>query len=45
MRFADTPVRYELPPPLLGEHTAEVLKRLLGLNDDELRALHEQRVV
>jgi crotonobetainyl-CoA:carnitine CoA-transferase CaiB-like acyl-CoA transferase len=45
MRFADTPVRYELPPPLLGEHTAEVLKRLLDLSDDELRALHEQRVV
>jgi crotonobetainyl-CoA:carnitine CoA-transferase CaiB-like acyl-CoA transferase len=45
MRFADTPVTYEVPPPLLGQHTAEVLQRLLGLSDDALRVLHEQRIV
>jgi crotonobetainyl-CoA:carnitine CoA-transferase CaiB-like acyl-CoA transferase len=45
MRFSDTPVRYELPPPLLGQHTDEVLQRVLGLSEDELRALHGQRVV
>jgi len=45
MRFSDTPVRYELPPPLLGQHTAEVLQRVLGLSEDELKALHEQHIV
>ena len=29
LKFSDTPVDYRLPPPRLGEHTAEVLKELL----------------
>jgi crotonobetainyl-CoA:carnitine CoA-transferase CaiB-like acyl-CoA transferase len=45
MRFGETPVRYELPPPLLGQHTAEVLQQLLGLGADEVAALRERRVV
>jgi crotonobetainyl-CoA:carnitine CoA-transferase CaiB-like acyl-CoA transferase len=45
MRFADTPVRYELPPPLLGQHTDEVLHQRLGLSADEVAALRAQRVV
>ena len=31
MKFSGTPVEYRLPPPLLGEHTASVLKERLGL--------------
>lgn len=31
MKFSDTPVEYRLPPPRLGEHTASVLKELLGV--------------
>jgi crotonobetainyl-CoA:carnitine CoA-transferase CaiB-like acyl-CoA transferase len=34
IRFSNTPVSYKLPPPLLGEHTGEIL-RSLGLTDDE----------
>ena len=45
MRFGDTPVRYELPPPLLGQHTAEVLQQLLGLSAEEVGALRARRVV
>jgi len=45
MRFSETPVRYELPPPLLGQHTAEVLQRLLGLSEAELQALHDKQVL
>jgi crotonobetainyl-CoA:carnitine CoA-transferase CaiB-like acyl-CoA transferase len=28
MRFSATPVSYRLPPPLLGEHTAAILRSL-----------------
>ena len=45
LRFSDTPVRYELPPPQLGQHTDEVLRQLLGLGDAEVAALRAQRVV
>jgi crotonobetainyl-CoA:carnitine CoA-transferase CaiB-like acyl-CoA transferase len=45
MRFGETPVRYELPPPLLGEHTAQVLQRLLGLDEAQIRSLQAQRIV
>jgi CoA:oxalate CoA-transferase len=33
------------PPPLLGQHTDEVLKALLGKTDDELVALHASGVI
>jgi crotonobetainyl-CoA:carnitine CoA-transferase CaiB-like acyl-CoA transferase len=38
IRFSNTPVSYGLPPPLLGEHTAEIL-RSLGYSDDDVRAM------
>ena len=39
MRFSATPVEYDLPPPLLGQHTREVLGGVLGLSAAELDAL------
>jgi crotonobetainyl-CoA:carnitine CoA-transferase CaiB-like acyl-CoA transferase len=38
IRFSNTPVSYRLPPPLLGEHTDEIL-RSLGYSDDDVRAM------
>ncbi len=45
MRLSATPVRYRKGPPVLGEHTHAVLKRVLGADDDALRALSEQHVI
>jgi crotonobetainyl-CoA:carnitine CoA-transferase CaiB-like acyl-CoA transferase len=39
MRFSDTPLEYRLAPPLLGEHTEEVLRGLLGKSDAEIARL------
>jgi crotonobetainyl-CoA:carnitine CoA-transferase CaiB-like acyl-CoA transferase len=38
MKFSTTPVQYTRPPPLLGQHTDEVLHEL-GLSADEVAAL------
>jgi crotonobetainyl-CoA:carnitine CoA-transferase CaiB-like acyl-CoA transferase len=45
MRFADTPVTYEVAPPMLGQHTREVLQQLLGFSDAQIDALQAQRIV
>ncbi|MEM7523569.1 MAG: CaiB/BaiF CoA-transferase family protein [Pseudomonadota bacterium] len=37
VKLSDTPVTYRRPPPMVGEHTAEVLAEL-GFDADELRA-------
>jgi len=38
MKLSATPVQYRRPPPLLGEHTNEVLREL-GWSTDEIEAL------
>ena len=45
MRFSETPVEYRLAPPLLGEHTDEVLRGLLGKSDAEIAQLRARGVV
>jgi crotonobetainyl-CoA:carnitine CoA-transferase CaiB-like acyl-CoA transferase len=39
LRFSKTPVQYRRPPPLLGEHTFEVLRECLGMSEDRLGEL------
>ena len=43
--FSGTPVCYEKAPPLLGEHTYEVLRELLGYSDAEIETLKETEVI
>ena len=40
-----TPARPAGPPPLLGQHTREVLTGALGMDEDEVRALAEEGVL
>ena len=39
MRFSETPVTYEVPPPMLGQHTAEILEGLLGMSAQQVADL------
>jgi crotonobetainyl-CoA:carnitine CoA-transferase CaiB-like acyl-CoA transferase len=45
MKLSATPVRAELPPPLLGQHTEQVLRELLQCDDDRLSGLKQQKVI
>ncbi|MEP4522563.1 MAG: CoA transferase, partial [Alloalcanivorax venustensis] len=45
LRLSGSPVRYQAAPPLLGEHTAEVLTGLLGLDATQLAQLKADGVI
>ena len=45
MRFSATPLEYRRAPPLLGEHTEEVLRGLLGKSDSEIARLRAAKVI
>jgi crotonobetainyl-CoA:carnitine CoA-transferase CaiB-like acyl-CoA transferase len=45
MKFSGTPLEHKLPPPTLGQHTEEVLRGLLGMNDAEIARLHASGVI
>ena len=45
VRLSATPPEYRLPPPLLGQHTDEVLAERLGLDAGRLAGLRERGVL
>ena len=45
MRFSDTPIEHHRAPPLLGQHTDEVLRELLGRSSEQIAKLRAARVV
>jgi crotonobetainyl-CoA:carnitine CoA-transferase CaiB-like acyl-CoA transferase len=45
IRLSATPVEYRRAPPLLGEHTLEVLTGILGLSDTDVITLREAGVL
>ena len=45
VRLSETPADYRLPPPVLGEHTDEVLGGRLGLPPERLAALRQSGVI
>ncbi len=45
IRLSGTPVRYDAPPPALGQHTREVLVEVLGMGEAEVEALRRGGVI
>ncbi len=45
IRLSETPVEYRNAPPLLGEHTRQVLEQVLGLKAATVEALRRSGVV
>ncbi|WP_434608523.1 CoA transferase [Pseudomonas sp. D2-30] len=45
IRLSDTPIEYRNAPPLLGEHTMEVLQRVLGLDIAAIATLRDSGVL
>jgi len=39
------PVSYRYAPPLLGEHTDEILKAELNLNEDQIKSLKDSKII
>ena len=45
IRLSESPVQYRKAPPLLGEHSEQVLQHLLGLSPEQIATLRETRVI
>ncbi len=45
MRFSETPVEHKIGPPLLGQHTDEVLSKTLGKSAEEIAKLKADGIV
>ncbi len=45
MKFSRTPVEYQQAPPVLGEHTGEILGGLLGLSKEERLKLAAEGII
>ncbi|WP_281262217.1 CaiB/BaiF CoA transferase family protein [Acuticoccus kandeliae] len=45
IKFSDTQVTYRRPPPMVGQHSREVLREILGFDDARIDALAESGAV
>jgi len=45
MKFSESPVEYRSAPPLLGQHTEEVLREVLGMDDATIAKLRAAKAV
>ena len=44
LRFAQAPLHYERPPPLLGEHSLQILREL-GMDEAKIEALRKAEII
>ena len=45
IKFSRTPMSYDTPPPLVGEHVEDVLRGLLRKSDAEIAVLREKKIL
>jgi CoA:oxalate CoA-transferase len=45
IKFSNTPAKIQGPSPLLGEHTKEVLRQILGLDEKTIKDLEAEKVI
>ena len=45
MKLSGTPVRNDVAPPLLGQHTGEVLGELLGFSNEKIKQLRDAAII
>ena len=45
VKFSATPASVRLPPPLLGQHSEDVLSSWLGMSTDEIDQLKQKSVL
>lgn len=45
VRLSETPADYRIAPPLLGEHTSEVLQDLLGIDNKTFESLKKKGII
>jgi crotonobetainyl-CoA:carnitine CoA-transferase CaiB-like acyl-CoA transferase len=45
IRFSETTITYENPPPLLGEHTERTLSKLLNIGEADIKALFSDGII
>lgn len=45
IHFREAPIRHDVPPPMLGQHTREVLAGVLGLSDAEIDRLAQEKAI
>jgi crotonobetainyl-CoA:carnitine CoA-transferase CaiB-like acyl-CoA transferase len=45
MRFSGTPLEFNSAPPMLGQHTDEILRTLLAMGDADIEKLRENGVI
>ncbi|WP_229427290.1 CaiB/BaiF CoA transferase family protein [Massilia atriviolacea] len=45
MKLSLTPAQADLPPPMLGQHTEEVLREVLGRSEEEIAALRAKGAI
>lgn len=45
IRLSDTPPAYDLPPPICGQHTAEILSEVAGLDSAAIQKLFDKKII
>lgn len=45
LKLSETPVSYDNAPPYLGQHTQEILEKILNLSADEIAQLQSEKII